>query len=75
MEDNLNTTDRIIRILLALIFAVIYYNNVITGVIGIALLVFGAILMLTSFARFSPIYRILGISTCRTKMYGEKNSH
>jgi len=67
MKPNLNSIDRVIRVLLAVTFGVLYYMGIITGVLGIALLVFGVILVFTSFLKFCPIYRIFGISTCKTK--------
>ena len=67
MKPNLNTVDRVVRFFLAIIFAVLYYQGIISGTLGIVLVVFGGILVITSFLSFCPIYRIFGISTCKTK--------
>lgn len=67
MKKNLGNTDKIIRILLAVVLAILYFTNTVTGTLGIVLVVFGAILLLTSLVNFCPLYAILGINTCSTK--------
>ena len=64
MKKNMGNTDRIIRLLLAVVFAVLYFTNTVTGTVGIILLVLGAVFVLTSFISFCPLYSIFGISTC-----------
>lgn len=59
----MGSSDKIIRIIIAAIIAVLYFTNVITGVLGIVLLIFAAIFVLTSFISFCPLYTIFGIST------------
>lgn len=59
--------DRIIRILLAVVFAVLYFTGTVSGTLGIVLLVFAAVFLLTSFISFCPLYPIFGISTCKVK--------
>lgn len=63
MKANMGSTDRIIRILIAAIIAALYFTNVISGTLGIVLLVFAAIFLLTSFISFCPLYLPFGIST------------
>lgn len=65
MNKNLGNADKTIRILLAIVIAILYFTNVITGTLGIVLLVAGAILLLTSFISFCPIYALFGINTCK----------
>lgn len=67
MKKNLGNTDKIIRILLAVVLAILYFTNTVTGTLGIVLVVIGAILLLTSLVNFCPLYAILGINTCSTK--------
>ncbi len=67
MKKNMGSTDRIIRLLLAAVFAVLYFTNVVTGTLGIVLLVLGAVFALTSVISFCPLYAPFGISTCKTK--------
>jgi hypothetical protein len=63
MKPNMGTADKIIRILLAAVFAILYFTNVITGTLGIVLLVLGAVFVLTSAISFCPLYAPFKIST------------
>ena len=53
---NMGIADRIIRILAAIIFAYLYFSGTVTGVLGILLLAFGIIFVITSFVSFCPLY-------------------
>ncbi len=63
----MSNADKMVRILVAIVIAALYFSNVITGVLGIVLLVLGGIFVLTSFISFCPIYALFGWSTCKTK--------
>lgn len=63
MKSNLASTDRVIRILLALIATALYFFHVTSGTLGIVLVAGGAVLAVTGFINFCPLYAILGIST------------
>jgi hypothetical protein len=65
MKANIGTIDKSVRIILAAIFAGLYFTNIISGTVGIILLVVAAILLLTSFFNFCPIWKLLGISTVK----------
>ena len=65
MMKNMSTIDRVIRILIAVILAVLYFTGVISGTLGIVLLVMAAAFVLTSFVSFCPMYTLLGIRTNR----------
>lgn len=67
MKANMGSADKTIRILLAVVIAVLYFTNVITGTLGILLLIFGAIFLLTSFISFCPLYFPFKISTLKKK--------
>lgn len=67
MTKNVGSTDKIIRVVLAALIAVLYLTNVISGTLAIVLLIFAVILVLTSFFSFCGIYTLLGISTCKLK--------
>lgn len=64
MKKNMGTADRTIRTILAVIFAVLYFTNVITGTLGIVLMVLAAVFLLTSFISFCPLYAPFGLKTC-----------
>jgi hypothetical protein len=63
MKKNLNSADRIIRLIVVLVFAVLYFGQYVTGTAGIVLLVLGIVFALTAVINFCPIYYIFGLST------------
>ena len=65
MKKNMGTADRILRLVLAAIIAALYFTNVITGTLGIVLLVLAAVFVLTSLISFCPLYVPFGIKTCK----------
>lgn len=67
MKKNMGSADRIIRIIIAAAIAALYFTNVITGTLGIVLLVLAGIFVLTSLVSFCPLYAPFGLSTCATK--------
>jgi len=67
MKKNMGKADRIIRILIALFAAYLYYTGSVTGTFGVVLLVVALVFLLTSAISFCPLYTLLGISTCPTK--------
>jgi len=67
MKKNMGIADKVVRILIALVIIVLFYFKVITGILGIILLVLAGIFLLTSFVSFCPLYRIFGYSTCSTQ--------
>lgn len=67
MKKNMGNVDRVIRILLTILFVALYYTGTVAGWLGITLVVLGTIFTLTSFAGFCPIYAIVGINSCPAK--------
>lgn len=67
MKKNMGSTDKVIRILIALIIGVLYYTGIISGTTAIVLGIFAVIFVLTSLISFCPLYLPLGISTCKKK--------
>ena len=67
MKKNMGAIDKTIRILLAVIIAILYFTNNISGVAAIILLIFAGIFILTSFMSFCPLYLPFGISTLKKK--------
>lgn len=63
----MGSADRVIRVILAAVIAYLYYANIITGTLGIVLLVLAGVFLLTSVVSFCPLYAPFGISTCKTK--------
>lgn len=67
MKKNMGTTDKMIRILIALLICVLYYTEIINGTTALVLGIFAAIFTITSLISFCPLYLPLGISTCKKK--------
>ena len=67
MKKNMGTADRIIRLIIAAIIVVLFFTKIISGVLGIILLVLAGIFVLTSFISFCPLYLPFGIKTCPLK--------
>jgi hypothetical protein len=67
MKKNMGTTDRVIRVIIAAIIVTLYFTNVLTGTLGIILLVLAGVFMLTSIVSFCPLYAPFGLSTCAVK--------
>ncbi len=59
----MGSADKAIRILIAIVVIALYFSNIISGTTAIILLVLSAVLMLTSFMGFCPLYIPFGIST------------
>jgi glucan phosphoethanolaminetransferase (alkaline phosphatase superfamily) len=67
MKRNMGNTDRFIRILVAAVIGILYYTNIISGTVGIVLLVLAGVFVLTSLISFCPLYSLFGFSTCPLK--------
>ncbi len=67
MKRNMGNVDRTIRLVLAAVFAILYFTNVISGTLGLVLLVLAAVFALTSVVSFCPLYAPFGITTCAVK--------
>jgi hypothetical protein len=65
MKRNMSNLDRIIRVILAAVFAYLYFGGVVTGALGILLVVLGAVFLLTAIVAFCPLYAPFKFSTYR----------
>jgi hypothetical protein len=63
MKTNVGLTDKIIRVLVAVLIASLYFMGKIDGTLSIVLLIIATIFIATSFISFCPIYRIFGLSS------------
>lgn len=63
MKKNMGSTDKAVRILAAVVIAILYFMGSITGTTAIVLLVLAGVFILTSFMSFCPLYAPFGIST------------
>ncbi len=67
MKKNMGTADKAIRILVAVVIAVLYFTNVISGTLAIVLGILAVVFILTSFISFCPLYLPFGINTLKKK--------
>ena len=66
MKRNMSNLDRIIRVILAAVFAALYFSGTVSGAFGIVLVVLGAVLLLTSIVAVCPLYLPFKFSTYRS---------
>jgi hypothetical protein len=65
MKKNMGNLDKGIRILIAVIIAILSYTKVLDGTLAIVLLILAGVFVLTSIIGFCPLYLPLGINTNR----------
>ncbi|WP_298864190.1 DUF2892 domain-containing protein [uncultured Sulfitobacter sp.] len=69
MTKNIGTIDRVIRIILGLVLLAapfvsglaLFNSGIVTAIAVIA----GIVMLATSTVRFCPMYRLLGVQTCK----------
>ena len=67
MKKNMGSADRIIRTIVAIVLGILYYTDVISGTVGLVLVILAGVFLLTSLISFCPLYAPFGISTCAVK--------
>ncbi len=67
MKKNMGGADRIIRIIIAVVVGILFWQGIIAGTLAYVLLAFAAIFLITSFISFCPLYRLFGVNTCPKK--------
>ncbi len=63
MRKNMGTADRVIRTLVAILVAILYFTGVIGGTLALILGIVAVIFLLTSLVSWCPGYLPFGIST------------
>ena len=66
MNKNMGTTDKTIRIIVALVVAWLYFSGKIPGTLGIVLLIIAIVFVVTSLVSRCPAYLPFKISTRKT---------
>lgn len=67
MKKNMGNLDRTLRFVIATTLIVLYYNGIISGILGIVLVAFAIVFFLTSYLGSCPLYLLFGIKTCKVK--------
>lgn len=65
MKKNMGTIDKVIRTVIAVVFAVLYFTHIISGTAGIILLALAAVFLLTSLLGICPLYMPFGLNTLK----------
>jgi di/tricarboxylate transporter len=63
MKKNMGTTDKVIRILVAVVILVLFLTDVISGTLAVILLILAGVFVVTSLLGFCPLYLPFGLST------------
>jgi len=63
MKQNMGLLDRLIRLSLVVLVAVLYFTNVISGTWAIILGILAVVFLITSLVGVCPLYMPFGIST------------
>jgi len=64
MKKNMGSTDKIIRLTIAVLIGILFFTHVIEGTLGVILLVLAGIFVMTSLISFCPLYTLFGGNTC-----------
>ncbi|MDF1673955.1 MAG: DUF2892 domain-containing protein [Vicingaceae bacterium] len=67
MKKNMGAIDKVIRVIIAIAFSILFFTGTVEGVLGYILLALGAIFLLTSVISFCPLYAPFKINTCKKK--------
>jgi K+-transporting ATPase A subunit len=64
---NMGKADKIVRVLIAVLFTVLFLNHVVTGVMGVILVILASVFLLTSVVGTCPLYLPFKINTNHKK--------
>lgn len=67
MKKNMGNVDRGIRVIIALVIGLLFWQNILEGTLGYILLALSLVFVLTSFVSFCPLYTIFGLNSCPNK--------
>ncbi len=67
MKKNMGSIDKGVRIAVAAVIALLYWKGIVTGTLGIVLLVLSGVFVATSLISFCPLYAIFKLNTCKVK--------
>ena len=63
MKRNMSNVDRILRVIVAAIFAYLYFAGIVTGALGVLLVVLAGVFLVTAVIGFCPLYAPFKFST------------
>jgi len=65
MRTNIGNIDRVIRLIIPVAVILLTFFKIVTGTLGLVLIIVAAVLAITSIAGICPLYNLLGINTCK----------
>jgi heme/copper-type cytochrome/quinol oxidase subunit 4 len=65
MKKNIGKSDKMIRVILALILAALDFFEIVKGGFSWVLSVIAIVLLVTAFINFCPVYTLFGMNTCK----------
>lgn len=65
MKKNVGSADRVIRILFAVVVAILLFTNQISGFAAIVLGIFAVVFLVTGLVSFCPLYAAFKLSTAK----------
>jgi hypothetical protein len=65
MKKNMGTADRVVRVSLAVLFAILFFTETVSGTMGYVLLALAGIFLLTSLVQTCPLYLPFGLSSLK----------
>ena len=66
MTKNVGNIDKLVRLIIAVVLFILVYTDTVKGnTMQYVLLTLALISALTSLLNFCPIYKVLGINTCK----------
>jgi fatty acid desaturase len=63
IKMNMSKKDKLIRVVIAFLIAMLFYFQIIRGLFGVILMLIAIAMLLTCFFRVCPLYKIMGYST------------
>jgi hypothetical protein len=75
MKKNMGLIDRVLRTILAVIVAVLYFGGQLTGTAAVVLGIFAVIFLVTSSVGYCPAYSLLGVSTLKSEEHHDEGHH
>ena len=63
----MGNADKLVRVLIAAVIGVLYYLDKIQGTLAYVLMAVAIIFLITSLVNFCPLYKLIGVNTCKIK--------
>ncbi|WP_324298684.1 DUF2892 domain-containing protein [Galbibacter sp.] len=63
IKMNMSKKDKLIRVVIAFVIAMLFYFQILKGLLGVVFMLLAIAMLLTCFFRVCPLYKVCGIST------------